>query len=175
MNENIKRLFEKTYAENVDPLFRFTLYRVSDKEQAMDIVEDAYMRLWETLLREDVAEPRALLYRITRNLIIDWYKKKKSIPTQSFSSGDDENGREVYMDMFEGDVAGAEIMSEARIAIEKIKQLEPIYREVVYLRFVEELGPKEIAEIIGESANVISVRINRGLKILKSQLGAESK
>ena len=168
MKPRLEKIFEKAYAENADSLFRFALYRVSDKEQAIDIVEDAYLRFWQTLQKEPVEEPRALLYKISRNLVIDWYKKKKSIPLQSFP-GEFENG-ETYMDMFEGNLTGVDVLLEARLAIEKIATLEPIYREAVYLRYVEELTPKEIAEILGESANVISVRINRGANLLKSKL-----
>src|SRR3989344_8045319 len=166
-----QKIFEKAYAENTDALFRFAYYRVSDREQALDIVGDAFVRFWETLSREEVKEPRAFLFKVTRNLIIDWYRKKKSIPVQDFgeTAGPAENA-EKFMDMFAGDLAGADVLSEARLVIEKIRTLEPIYRETLYFRFVEELSPKEISEITGEHTNLISVRVNRGLKLLKAAL-----
>jgi RNA polymerase sigma-70 factor (ECF subfamily) len=169
MKPEIEKTFENIYAENTDALFRFVLYRVSDKEQAVDIVEDSYVRFWQTLQKEEVNEPRALLYKIARNLVIDWYKKKKSIPLQSHPGETSEN-EGVYLDMFEGNIIGAEIALEAKMAKDVIASLEPIYREVIYLRFVEELTPREIAQIVGESTNVISVRIHRGLIQLKSKL-----
>jgi RNA polymerase sigma-70 factor (ECF subfamily) len=169
MNLHLQKIFEKAYAENTDALFRFVLYRVSDKEQAVDIVEDTYVHFWQTLKKGEVKEPRALLYRIARNLVIDWYRKKKSVPMQMFPSENSEEG-EIYMDMFAGDLVGVDQILEAKMAIEKIASLEPIYREAVYLRFVEELTPKEIAEILGISTNVISVRINRGINLLKTKL-----
>lgn len=169
MNQFLEKIFEKAYADNTDGLFRFVLYKVSDKEQAMDIVADVFLHFWQTLQKEEVESPRALLYRIARNLVIDWYKKKKSIPLQSFK--EDESGdTEAYLDMFAGNLAGVDIMLEAKMAIEKIASLEPIYKEVVYLRFVEELTPKEIAIIVEESTNVVSVRISRGLRLLQTKL-----
>ena len=172
MNLHLQKIFERAYAENTDALFRFVLYRVSDKEQAIDIIEDAYLRFWETLRKEKVGKPRALLYKIARNLIIDWYKKKKSITIPTLVDENSENSQ-IYLDMFEGNLIGVDVVLEAKLAIEKIASLESIYREVVYLRYVEELTPKEIAEILGESTNVISVRINRGLRLLKSALHVE--
>lgn len=169
MNSFLEKIFEKAYADNADGLFRFALYRVSDKNQAIDIVEDTYLKFWQTLQKEKVEEARALLYKIARNLIIDWYKKKKSVSLQSFK-GEESGDAEIYLDMFTGNMVGVDVMLEAKMAIEKIASLEPIYREAVYLRFVEELTPKEIAEILGESTNVISVRINRGLRLLKLKL-----
>ncbi len=64
-------------------------------------------------------------------------------------------------------------MGEARHLIGKINEIDPIYQHAVYLRFVEDLKPKEIAEILGESANVVSVHINRGLKQLRAIGGIE--
>jgi RNA polymerase sigma-70 factor (ECF subfamily) len=168
-NKKLKKIFENAYAEHTDGLFRFVLYKVSDKEQAMDILQEVYVRFWETLKKEPIDQPRALLYRIARNLVIDWYKKKKSINMQMFQEGDGGEG-EVYLDMFASNIPGAEILLEAKIVIEKIQNLEPIYKEALYLRFVEEMTPKEIAEVLGESSNVISVRINRGIKLLKEKM-----
>jgi RNA polymerase sigma-70 factor (ECF subfamily) len=173
MEQHLQKIFEKAYAENTDGLFRFVLYRVSDREQAMDIVADTYVRFWQTLLKEEVKEPRALLYRIARNLVIDWYKKKKSIPMQTFSEGEKDKP-EVYMDMFEGNIIGVDLLLEAEMVKKAIATLDPIYREAVYLRFVEELSPKEIAAILGESTNVVSVRINRGVALLKAKLHIEN-
>ncbi len=72
--------------------------------------------------------------------------------------------------MFESGILGPILSSEAEWVKGAMKSLEPIYREVVYLRYVEELTPKEIAEILGETANVISVRINRGVGLLREKL-----
>ena len=170
MDKHLEKIFQKSYTENTDGLFRFALYRVSDREKAIDIVEDAYLRFWQSLQKEKVDEPRALLYKITRNLVIDWYKKKKSVAVSTFEGENYKDIGEVYMDMFAGNIVGPEVETEAKMVIEKIASLEPIYREAVYLRFVEELSPKEIAQIIGESPNTVSVRINRGIEQLKLKL-----
>jgi len=51
--------------------------------------------------------------------------------------------------------------------MEVLNKLEEPYRQAVTLRYVDGLSPKEIAEIVGESTNNISVRINRGIEKLK--------
>ena len=60
-------------------------------------------------------------------------------------------------------------IDEERI-LEILKKVEQPYREVVIMRHVNGLKPAEIAAAIGESSNVVSVRINRGLKQLRSLL-----
>jgi len=64
-------------------------------------------------------------------------------------------------------IAGA----EGRYLIEKINELPPIYQQPIYLRFVEDLSPVEIREILGISTNAASVRINRGLLELRKKAG----
>jgi RNA polymerase sigma-70 factor (ECF subfamily) len=59
---------------------------------------------------------------------------------------------------------------EARNALAAMKELDDKSREVITMRFVDDLGPQEIAAITGESDNVISVRLHRGLKKLKEIL-----
>src|SRR5512133_1659289 len=114
MKSNLEKIFEKAYADNTDGLFRFVLYKVSNKEQAVDIVADVYLHFWQTLQKEKVENTRALLYRIARNLVIDWYKKKKSIPLQSFKDDESEEA-EAYLDMFTGNLAGVDVMLEAKM------------------------------------------------------------
>ena len=63
-----------------------------------------------------------------------------------------------------------EIQAEAELFIKKIEEIDITYREEVYLRFVEDLNPKEIAEITQKSVNVVSVHINRGLNQLRKLL-----
>ncbi len=78
--------------------------------------------------------------------------------------------RERALDMFESNTATPLVGSEVEHIKEVIKSLEPMYREAVYLRYVEELTPKEIALVLGETTNVVSVRINRGVKMLREKL-----
>ena len=59
---------------------------------------------------------------------------------------------------------------DGKQAMEMVPKLPYIYGEVLTLRFVEGMTPGEISSIVGESENVVSVRIHRGLKKLKEML-----
>lgn len=118
------------------------------------------MRAWKLVARgEDVKNMRALLYRIANNLIIDEWRRKKAVSL-------DEMRDEGF------DPVAAEKMSPAdRVnlneVISNLNKIESPYREAVVMRFVDDLTPKEISQILGESENVISVRIHRGLTKLR--------
>lgn len=160
--------FNDLYAAEVDALFRYCFFRMSDREQAKDIVQEAFMRLWDAFVKDlnNIKNPRALLFKITSNLVIDWYRKKKAVSLDNLleSEGGDSD-LQVADDSFEQ----IEIQSEGKIFLKHISSLDPTYRQVVYLRYVEDLAPKDIAEIVGLSVNVVSVRINRGIENLKKK------
>src|SRR3989344_4641943 len=59
---------------------------------------------------------------------------------------------------------------DARHALEYLQDIPPQYREAVVLRYIDGLSPKEIAELIETTENVVSLRIHRGLKALKKIL-----
>ena len=67
-----------------------------------------------------------------------------------------------------------EIATEGRYVLDKISTLSKTYRDPVYLRFVEDLSPEEIGNILNISTNATSVRINRGLEELRKKTGYDN-
>jgi len=172
MKEEIKHTFEKTYKSESDAIFRFCLIRVSDRQQALDITQETFLRLWQNLLEEkEILNNRAFLFTISRHLIIDWYRKKKSIPFKDMVSTIYDEEETLYDPPDEVTTAQLLIGVEGRYLLDKINELIPVYRQPVYLRFVEDLSPPEIGEILGISVNAASVRINRGLIELRKKVG----
>lgn len=163
-----KRQFTEVYEREADGLFRFSLLRTSNRDQARDIVQDTFMRFWQTLIDgKEITHERAFLYKITRNLIIDWYRKAKSESLDVLIEN-----KEGEMNEFPDTEAHRNITfsAEAREIISAIQKLEPAYRDVVYFRYVEEIPPQEIGRLLDLSTNVVSVRINRGLEQLRTYL-----
>lgn len=167
--------FEAIYGSESDSIFRFCLIRVSDREQALDITQETFLRLWQSLNDGTVVlNNRAFLFTVARRLIIDWYRKKKSISfgdMNNMNKAGDEDDNNEYDPSDEMTTDKIEVEAEGRYLLEKIKELTPTYRHAVYLRFVEDLSPPEIGEILGISANAASVRINRGLEELRKKAG----
>lgn len=159
----VKKHFEKLYDEHADSVFRRCIFKVSDREVAKDITQESFIRLWNYFKSgEDVENPKALVFKIAGNLIIDHYRKKESdsldvMQEAGFAPYEDEHEQMVFS-------------TEREFALKIISSLPEIYREAVTLRFVEEMSPREIAEIINESENVVSVRIHRGVKKIKETL-----
>jgi len=155
--------FLQTYDQYADAIFRFALVKVSDRARAEDITQEVFMRFWQALRKETVLRnDRALLYAIARNLIIDWYRKKKEASLDALSEeGFEAKGTDEVPIL-------QNAMNEEVLAV--IHTLDEPSRESLLLRFVEGFSPAEIAELRGETPNAISVRINRALKKVREHL-----
>lgn len=161
--------FAEIYAAEADAIFRFCLIRVSDREQALDLVQETFARLWQSISAgKEMTNARSFLFTVAHRLIIDWYRKKKPVSLESMS--DAETG-ETYEPVSESASSDLELESEGRFLVDSIRKLGESYRQPVYLRYVEGLSPPEIGEVLGISANAVSVRINRGLEELRKLSG----
>lgn len=172
MSTHSQDQFVELYTKEADAIFRFCLLRTSDREAAKDLVQETFSKIWKGIQAGVSYEnPRAFAYKIARNLIIDWYRKKKAMSLDAMT---DEDGNEEFVSIDENFVETIELGAEARYLISKIKELEEPYQHAVYLRFIEDLKPKEIAEILEEPVNTVSVRINRGIEKLKKITGYDN-
>ena len=167
--ESAEKAFIAVYHEESDAIFRFCITRVSDRDQAIDITQETFTRLWQAFLKDTVmVNRRAFIFTIAHHLIIDWYRKKKSISLESLAREDSSEGYEPPNETARQDL---ELETEGRYILDKIHQLGPSYRHAVYLRFVEGFSPPEIAEVLGISANAASVRVSRGIEELRKITG----
>jgi RNA polymerase sigma-70 factor, ECF subfamily len=170
MKTPTEQRFEELYETESDAVFRYCMFRISSREAALDLAQDTFMRFWDALVKgREIRNDKAFLFVIARNLVIDWYRKKKSVSLDAIV---EESGDQVFR-LDNSTMEDMDSSAEARFVMDKLVELEPSYQHIVYLRFVEDLKPKDIAAILGVSANAVSVRINRGLKELRRIAGYE--
>ncbi|MDQ5912357.1 MAG: hypothetical protein QG568_572 [Patescibacteria group bacterium] len=160
-NEILKKDFHEAYKLHADALFRFSFFKLSDREKAKDIVQDTFVRYWEYVAADgQVDNVKAFLYRIANNAIIDNYRKKKEISLDILEEdGFDPMDTESHHTMARS--------LDSKRALELVNKLKDKEREVILLRYVEGLSVKEISEVLDERENTISVKIHRALKELQ--------
>lgn len=163
---NNQEAFNNAVNELSDALFRHCIIRVSDREVALDLVQDTFTKTWEYVVKgNDVTNFRAFFYRVLNNLIIDHYRKKKDYSLESMVGEDTpleifEELRSAESEQWIEKLDGAKVLT-------KVEELPEIYRQAIIMRYVDGFAPQEIAEIIEESENVVSVRLYRGIRKLK--------
>ena len=173
--EDNEQLFRKAFEKHADELFRHASIRLPDRDRALDLTQECFLRAWGYVQRGgEIREMRPFLFRTLRHLIIDEYRKAKSFSLdemleddeggtiEAMLPRDDTNTLEAALDRFDG-----------IRAMEAIRKLPDLYQEVIAMRYVDSLTIGEIAESLGESENVVSVRLHRGLKKLRALLESE--
>ena len=161
--------FENIYNEHIDQLYRFTYFRVSDKEKAIDIVQDVFFKyfkyLEDSIGREDEIDfnHKAYLFKTIRNTIIDHYRKKQ---TQSLDDLLD-NGYEYSSD--EDITHDTSVELNYKEVIKSLKGMDLDSQELIYMRFIEGLSLTDISEITGQKENTIAVKVHRILEKLKQK------
>lgn len=164
MKQSEMKQFEELYKDEADMIFRFCLVKVSDREVATDLTQEVFTRLYETMrMGKALDHPKSWLFKVSRNLIIDWYRKKKPLSLEQMM----EQGGEAIEPADKDGRERIELSSEARMIIKAFEELSAEFREVLYLRFVDDLELKEIARMLGLTANLVSVRMHRGMRELR--------
>lgn len=172
---NHEERFLKAFEEYSDALFRHAFLRVSDRERAIDIVHDTYTKVWSYVRSgHEVETFRPFLYKVLNNLIIDEYRKTKEASLDALFEieGVDEGS---FDDLTSNNVESLAATLDGKQAFALLEELPDTYREVIILRFVDDLGPKEISKLIEESENVVSVRLHRGLRLLRERIEEREK
>jgi RNA polymerase sigma-70 factor (ECF subfamily) len=162
--------FLKAFEEYSDALFRHAAMRISNRERAIDVVHDTFTKVWSYVKAgHQIDSYRSFLYKVLNNLIIDEYRKQKELSLDALlaEEGTDEGD---FAELSESTTEALAATIDGRQAFDLVKDLPIEYREVIIFRFVDGLGPKEIAELIEESENVVSVRIHRALKMLRTKI-----
>lgn len=163
--------FGEAYERYSDELFRHCTIRLSDRERALELTQETFVRAWQYIQRgEEVRELRPFLYRTLRNLIIDEYRKHKTTSLEAMVDPEGEGVEHLLPPDETNTLESAITRFDGVRALERLKELPDNYREVLVMRYVEGLSPGEIAQSIGETENAVSVRIHRGLKKLKQLL-----
>ena len=166
MIEAEKHKLLEAYDLYADAIYRHCYFRVFRKELAEELMQDTFMRAWEYMGNGNkIDNVRAFLYKIANNLIIDYSRKKK-----------EESLEGMLENSYMAEPAYAPAFSiESKLLLDEVKKyihtLEDEYKEVLIMRYVDDLDPKDIAEVLGVSANVVSVRLNRAMKALKVNMG----
>jgi RNA polymerase sigma-70 factor (ECF subfamily) len=155
--------FVALYDKYFDQIYRYVYRRVSDKDMVHDLVSQTF---YDALSHIDRYECRgfpfsAWLYKIAHNNVLKWYREHGRLQTVDIEEGN--NMKDQTVDVEKG-VRQQELKSEIELVM---NQLSSEDREIIRLKFFEEVSNNEIAEIMGLNANHIGVKVFRALKKLK--------
>jgi RNA polymerase sigma-70 factor (ECF subfamily) len=155
-------------------LLRYLLFLTGNREMAEDLFQEVWMRV---LTRGGQFNGKARfetwLFTIARNLVID-YRRKRTMSSldELFETGNDDD-RPMTFEVADGEPTPFDRFSsgEDREHISAaLLQLDTLYREVLVLRFHEELTLEEIAKVTRSPLSTVKSRLYRGLSAIKVKL-----
>ncbi|MFN3531057.1 MAG: sigma-70 family RNA polymerase sigma factor [Candidatus Brocadia sp.] len=178
--EDRRKEFEEIALAHVDSLYNMALRLVFNKEEAEDLVQEAYLkayRFFDTFQKG--TNIKAWLFKILRNTFINKYRKSTSMPGEVFLEDiesvntsmtyEQETKPEESIDTLESKYTDLSSLLDDDVK-RAIDSLPIEYREAILFSDVEELSYKDISEITNVPIGTVKSRLNRARKLLQKSL-----
>ena len=163
------KAFDLLLSRNQEKLFTYILFVVRDRERANDMFQETFFKVVSRLQQgKYIANGKfsAWLMRIAHNVIMDWYRQQRA---QNIVDAPKENdlsnvGSTLLESSREGELVNNQVMEDVR---RMMSHLPASQREVVFMRFYQQMSFKEIAEATGVSINTALGRMRYAILNLR--------
>jgi len=166
-DERRKRLLDQVFGYRA-ALKKYLHKFTAGSEDVEDLVQEAYVRVCALPAGQVVDSPRALLFRIARNLAVDRARQKIAQATDGVADFEPLN---VFSQEAEPDVQ-VDLRRRFESFCAAVDSLPPLCRRVFVLRKVYQLSHAEIAQALGLSHSTIEKHVAKGLVRCRDQLRA---
>lgn len=161
--------FDTLLKRHQDRIFNYILRIIKNEDIANDIFQDTFVKAIQTIKQGRYTENGkfpAWISRIAHNLIIDYFRQEKSENVQSADLEDVDvlNRKELCEETIEDIIISDQIRDDVKFLI---RELPPLQREVLNMRYYQNLSFKEIAEITGVSINTALGRMRYAILNLR--------
>lgn len=165
MKDKTRKAFLAAYDEHADAIYRHIYFRLLSKDKAEELSQETFLKTWQYLeAGKEVDNLRPFLYRVATNLIIDYVRKKKEA---SLDAALEANPLNEPIGTDERDVERKALLRSVKESFAILPQEE---RDLVTMRYVDDMDPKEIAVLLEITPNHVSVKLNRAVAKLKAHL-----
>ncbi|MBO4607533.1 MAG: sigma-70 family RNA polymerase sigma factor [Prevotella sp.] len=150
------RAFDLLLARTKSKLFTYILFVVRDRDFADDIFQETFVKVITKLQQRKYTNSgkfSAWLMRIAHNVIMDWYREQRAEKIVEPTEDNDLSnlsGNDLLDTNVENQFVNDQVLKDVR---KMMNMLPPSQREVVFMRFYQEMSFKEIAEATGVSIN----------------------
>jgi RNA polymerase sigma-70 factor (ECF subfamily) len=168
-----KQAFIQAYDLYIDQIYRFVFFKLGNKEEAEDVTSMVFLKCWNyiyegNLEKHDTLKP--LLYKIARNAVIDHYRSNQDKHIVSLETAEETSDEK--QNIYEQTITNIDFQSLVK---EKLPLLKDEYRDVIILRFINELSVSEIAKVLGKTSGNVRVLVHRALQSLQDIINEENK
>lgn len=148
--------------EQYDKLLRYCYMKTKDSFLAEDIVQETFLKFWQSHSYKDTGKETAYLYTIARNLCLDEFRRKTMLDIEE------------YPDLQACKSSEPENVIDGIAIEEALDQLSEELREIVVMRYISEMSASDIGKVMGMSRFSVNRRLKEGLGVLRKLLGGEN-
>lgn len=152
--------FEELYNTYYTPLFRYILTRIKSKNEAEDMTQVIFTKIWKAIGSWDSSHtsPLSFFFTVARNTLIDHFRKNDHREIVS---------DEVVFEHAENIVMIENDTNQKDQILEAVAKLSEDQQEIIKLYYTNDLTYKEIAEVVGKREDTIRQIHSRAIKKLR--------
>ncbi len=155
-----RNAFSEIYKLYVKKVYRYCKFNTYDEQTAQDICQESFVRAWKKIQdfkMDSNWSIQAFLFTIARNLIIDRSRGKKEFALENYEH------IETNEDLYES----IDREMHVKNVQEGLRKLDEVDRQIIILRYFEDMDGKEVAKVLGIKDGALRVRQHRAMEKLK--------
>jgi len=150
--------YNRVVDDHSDALYRYVVKHLRDRDEAKDIVQESFLRLWMRLDQVTVTGARSYLFTMAHNLVVDRTRRRKHVTR--------------YEPVHDQVLTAQQPKAGLGDAIDRaLAQLTPLQRSLILLRDLEGHSYNQIVSITGLDMTQVKVYLFRARKAMQAQLG----
>lgn len=154
--------YQTLYVRHLDAIYRYFFFQTKDKFLAEDLGQEVFIKIWKSIDKYDEKKGAftSWMYRIAHNLLVDYYRGKKTL---TLKEGLEASYTEDWLEKLDR----SEKIQNVKKALENVSA---DYKEVIILRFFEDQSVEEVSQIVGKSEENVRVIQHRAIRKLREIL-----
>jgi RNA polymerase sigma-70 factor (ECF subfamily) len=157
------KTFEDIYNTYAKDIRRFLFFKTQDVDRAEDILQEAFIKLWDNCSKVDYEKVKSYLYSIANNMFLNEVKHLKVV--QNYNQ---HNKKEATNESPEFIMLEKEFMQKLETTIASLPEKQ---REVFLMNRIEKKKYKEIAEKLDISVKAVEKRMHQALVTMRKEIG----
>ncbi|WOK07213.1 sigma-70 family RNA polymerase sigma factor [Imperialibacter roseus] len=159
-----EKVFNQVFVDNAKDLFNFLHFKYQDEDEAKDLVQEAFGKLWDNCNKVTIEKARGFLFVCANNLMKNNLSKKNTALKHQPDLKVDESSKENPQYLMEE----SEFEDKLNRALQELPEEQ---RVTLLLKRIEGKKQKEIAEMLGISEKAVEKRLYKAMNTLREKLG----
>ena len=154
-------------------IFRFCVHYLKDAERSRELTQETFIRVYTACKRFDQSRKfRPWILCIARNLCLNEIKRRKTVPMESlddYAAGSRGDSNKVFRSNAETPDQALATVERHEVLNRALDSLSAEAREIVVLKYFEQLSAREIGDIVGSTEGAVRTKLHRIMVSLRGR------